>query len=99
MTSDARQIHGNLRYAMTNNVIWANQKTESFECHWLRALAMFDVTSFPAILSGIRRHFKQTVNTLFKWAASDLRRRYRALYLEGLVQNYCNYLILYKKLQ
>jgi len=29
-----------------------------FEYHWLRALAMFDVTSFLAILSGIGRHFK-----------------------------------------
>ena len=48
---------GNLRYAITY-VIWANQKNESFEYHWLCALAMFDVTSFPAILSGIQRHFK-----------------------------------------
>ena len=31
---------GNLHYAITYNVIWANQKTESFEYHWLRALAM-----------------------------------------------------------
>jgi len=35
-------------------VIWANQKTESFVYHWLRALAMFDEMSFPAI----GRHFK-----------------------------------------
>jgi len=42
------------------HVIWANQKTESFEYHWLRTLAMFDVTSFPAILSGIGRHFKRS---------------------------------------
>jgi len=33
--------------AITYNVILANQKTESFEYHWLRALAMFDVMSFP----------------------------------------------------
>ena len=58
MTSDARQKHQNLCHAITYNVIWANQKTESFEYHWLPALAMFDVTSFCAILSGIRRHFK-----------------------------------------
>jgi len=57
MTSDARQKCGNLRYAITY-VIWTNQKTESFESHWLRALAMFDVTIFPAILSCIRHHFK-----------------------------------------
>ena len=58
MTSDTQQKCGNLRYTMTYNVIWANQKTESFEYHWLRALAMFDITSFPAILSGIGHHFK-----------------------------------------
>ena len=56
--SDAGQKHGNLRYAITYNVIWANQMTESFKYQWLRALAMFDVMSFPAILSGIERHFK-----------------------------------------
>ena len=28
------------------------------------AHAMFDVTSFPTILSGIRRHFKRSVDTL-----------------------------------
>ena len=37
---------------------WANQETESFEYHWLHACAMFDVTKFPAILSGIGHHFK-----------------------------------------
>ena len=47
---------GNLRYDITYNVIFANQKTESFEYHWLSALAMFDVTRFPAILSCIGRH-------------------------------------------
>jgi len=58
MTSDARQKGGNLRYAIAYNVIWANQKTESFEYHWLHELAMFDITSFPAILTGIESHFK-----------------------------------------
>jgi len=48
---------GNLRFAITYIVICANQKTESFDYHWLRALAMFDVTSFPAILWGIGRYF------------------------------------------
>jgi len=57
MTSDAQQKCGNLRYALTY-VIWANQKTESFKYYLLCALAMFDVTSFPAILSGIGSHFK-----------------------------------------
>jgi len=58
MTSDARQKCGNLHYAIRCNVIWANQKTESFEYHWLRALAVFDQMSFPAILSSIGHHFK-----------------------------------------
>jgi len=58
MTFDARQKCGNLRYAITYNVIWANYKTESFEYHWLRALAKFDMTSFPTILLSIGRHFK-----------------------------------------
>ena len=58
MTSDARQKRRNLRYTITYNVIGANQKTESFENHWLHAFKMFDVTSFSAILSGIGHHFK-----------------------------------------
>ena len=58
MTSDAQHKRGNLRFAITYSVIWANQKTELFEYHWLRALAMFDAMSFPAILLGIGRHFK-----------------------------------------
>ena len=58
MTPDARQKCENLRCAVANNVIWANQKTVSFEYHWLRALAMFNVTSLPATLSSIGRHFK-----------------------------------------
>jgi len=57
MTSNAWQKRGNLLYAITY-VIWANQTTESFKYHRLQALEMFDVTSFPAILSGIRRHLK-----------------------------------------
>ena len=58
LTSDARQKCGNLRYIITYIAIWANQKTESFEYQWLHALEIFDVMSFPAILSGIGRHFK-----------------------------------------
>ena len=53
MTSDAQQKGANLRNAIIN-VIWVNQKTGSFVYHWFRALA----TSFPAIFSGIERHFK-----------------------------------------
>jgi len=45
-------------YTITYNIIWANQKTKSFEFHWLRALSRFYITCFPAILSGIGRHFK-----------------------------------------
>jgi len=40
------------------NVIWANQKTDFFKHQWLRTLVMFDVMNFPAILLGIKRHFK-----------------------------------------
>jgi len=43
MTSDAKQKCG---------------KTESLDCHWLLALAMFGIMSFPDILWGIERHFK-----------------------------------------
>jgi len=46
-------------YAITYKVIWANQKTQSFVYPWLRALA----TRFPAIMSGIGRHFKRSVDT------------------------------------
>ena len=40
------------------NVIWANRMTVSFVYHWLRTLA----TGFPAILSGIGRHFKHSID-------------------------------------
>jgi len=56
--SDARQKRGNLRYAIAYNIIWANQKIKSSEHHCLRTLAMFDETSFHAILSGIWCQFK-----------------------------------------
>ena len=57
MMSDPPTKCGNLRYAITY-VIWVNKKTESFEYHWLRAFAMFDIISFPASWKGIGRHFK-----------------------------------------
>jgi len=42
----------------------ANQMTETIEFHWLRALAMFDVTGSPAILSGIETNvIKGSVDT------------------------------------
>jgi len=66
MMSDAWQKRINLRYTITYNIIGANHKAESFKYPWLRALAMFDVTSFPAIVSGIGRHFKLSVDTLIK---------------------------------
>jgi len=31
-------------------VIWANQKTESFVYHWLRAHATFNFMCFPALV-------------------------------------------------
>ena len=45
-------------YAITLNVILVNLNTEPFEYHQLSALAKSDGTSFPAIVSGIGRHFK-----------------------------------------
>jgi len=61
MTSDARQKCRNLRYAIMYNVIWANQKTEFSAYHWIHALAMSDITSFPAILSDV---ISSSVDTL-----------------------------------
>jgi len=52
MTSDAPTKGGNLRIVLTNNVVWANQKTESFVFRWLPTLAMFDVTCFPAFVGA-----------------------------------------------
>jgi len=48
MRLNARQKHRNFRYAITY-VIWANQKTESFEHHWLHAIVM--------LMSELSRHF------------------------------------------
>jgi len=63
-----------LRYAITYNVIWANQKNESFEYHWLHAHARFNVKSIPAILSGIGGHFKfcPYINWLHRWTVPQL---------------------------
>jgi len=44
--SDKESLH----YVITYNVIWANQKTESYVYCWLRALAMFDVMRFPTFV-------------------------------------------------
>ena len=41
---------GNLHNIIMYNIIWANQKTESFVYHWLCGHAMFDVTCFPAFV-------------------------------------------------
>jgi len=37
-------------YVIGYNVIWANQKTESYVYRWLRALALFNVTRFSAFV-------------------------------------------------
>jgi len=42
----------NLRKVITQNVIWTNQKIESFVYCWLRAHVMFDVTYFPAFVGA-----------------------------------------------
>jgi len=43
---------GKLRNVLKQNVIWANQKTESFVFRWLHAHAMFDVTCFSAFVEA-----------------------------------------------
>jgi len=53
MTSNARQKCGNLRYAITYNVIWANQKTESFEVHWFMRTCNVCITSFSAMCRAL----------------------------------------------
>ena len=45
----------------------------TFQYHWLRALAMFDITSFPAILSGIGRHF--TFYRYVNWLQKEVNHR------------------------
>jgi len=50
MMSDAPTKGGKLRNVITQNVVLANQKTESFVYQWLRALTMFNVTCFPAFV-------------------------------------------------
>jgi len=44
---------GNLHYVIKYNVIWANQKTESFVYHWLCPLAKFDRMCFPAFVGAL----------------------------------------------
>jgi len=51
MMSDAPAKGGNLYNLITH--IWAEQKTESSVYHWLRALAMFDVTCYPAFVGAL----------------------------------------------
>jgi len=43
---------GTVPYFITYNVIWANQKSESFVYPWLHKLAMFDVICFPAFVGA-----------------------------------------------
>jgi len=52
MTSDAPTKGGKLPDVITHNVIWDNQKNESFAYRWLRILAMCDITGFPAIVGA-----------------------------------------------
>jgi len=78
MTSDALIKGGKLHNVIKNNfvwAIWANQKTETCVYRWLRALAMFDLRSFPAILLGIGRHFNRFVDTLMIFFATRRRGR------------------------
>jgi len=53
------------------NVIWANQKTESFEYHWLRALAMLDVPPFRQASDIISSSVDMLVYTTWSRALSE----------------------------
>jgi len=55
---DLKPFMRQARYAASHSVIWTISGLWIFEYHSLRALAMFDVTSFPTFLSGNGRHFK-----------------------------------------
>ena len=41
-----------LRNVIAQNVIWSNQKTESFVYRWLSAHAVIDVTCVPAFVGA-----------------------------------------------
>jgi len=79
MTSDARQQRGNLRYAITYNVIWANQYTEYLSITGYAHL--FEVTSFSAILSDVILSF---VDTLIRYQFCDLIKHVHAARSPGL---------------
>jgi len=63
MTSDASAKGGKLCIVITHKIVWANQKTESLVYGWLRTLAMFDITCFPAHVRALC-HFKHSVDVL-----------------------------------
>ena len=52
MMSNSSTKGKELRSIIRNNVIRANQKTESFVYHWLGALAMLDVTYFAKFVGA-----------------------------------------------
>ena len=79
---------GKLRSVIMNNVIWTNKKTESPVYSWQCAHASFDVTCFPAFVGA--SDVILSVLSVHKLCID---------HNEGLVQNYCNYLILCKELQ
>jgi len=76
MMSYALTNIGKLCNVITYNVVWANQKTESFVYCWLYALTMIDVTCFPAFLgasdliSSILRYDDYWVQDLRTWSNS-----------------------------
>jgi len=58
--NDVRCLTKIRKFTLPNNIQLHLGQSENyfFLYHWLSALAVFDVRSFPPILSGIRRHFK-----------------------------------------
>jgi len=53
----------------------ANQKTESFVYHWLRAHASCDVTYSPGICQSIGRYFKRSVDMVMYVRLQDHGKR------------------------
>ena len=51
-------------YVVTPNVIWANQKAESFVYRWLSAHVLFYINVLSSICRSTGRHFKRYVYTV-----------------------------------
>ena len=43
-------MFGSIKGGDLRNIIWSNQRTESFVYRWQHAHVMFDITCFPAFV-------------------------------------------------